>query len=386
MKKITAILLILLLAFSLCACKDGEGSGNNNPPVNPPSPPGGQTDPVKPSDPSDPGHNTDPAEFHREDAIQVSKEQTPRFLKDEMAGDVLLTHIDVKSYPNDAQTLLDLAYQALESVYFKANVKAMYEVPLGLAGQFSSFDPVLIETDNAALNEDPLYMVPLQNEDGYKLIGTFFESDVKDNDHISACSDVYNFFINSILSENGLLRSDTQIMFNAVKLSNLKLKPVSAEFADLYHAANERILDFFTGNVISDDGWQNVDADGRCKVDLYGLKSLADVKKWLGEYFTEDIAAFAMAKTDSYIEKNGALWAYPAGIGDNMSVEDFRPKFMAQKDESTAVLLVELTRIEFDSSWDNITGRHFEEYYFELTKTPQGWKFSDYTDVCFGFI
>ncbi len=395
MKKTIAILLIFLLAISLCACKDDEPGNNNNPPVNPQNPSGNDNPPVNPQDPSggdnpndptNPNQGNDPQPQDPKDVISGPAQTDAGFITDAYAGDVRLSHITLSSYPDSAEALLDFAYQALESVFSKAKVTALYEVPLGLAGQYSSFDPVLIKTDSEEFNKDPLFMVPLCSMNGFSLIGTFFGSDVENGNYVAKCEEIHTFFINTLLSKNGLLGKDIRIEFSGDKLHELELKPASEEFIRLYQAANERLLTFYTGDVISDNGWQTADEDGRCKVDLYNLKSLDDVKNWVGEYFTEELVNLAVNDNDAYIEKNGALWTYPAGIGDNMSIENIRPKFMAQKNDSTMALIVELTRIEFDESWDNITGRHYEEYYFELTNTPQGWKFSDFKDVCFGFI
>ena len=303
-----------------------------------------------------------------------------------------LVHIDRQTCPDTADALLSMAEDCLAENGIKAGITDLYSVPLGMAALEYSCDPVIILTDDEAVNDDLLFMVPVQYDDQLIYAGSFRDSE-DPGDYRGSCAVKVSICGDQLAKSQGLCTADgteSNVLFNIFRLNGLQTEEVPAEIEEVYRGADAALMKYCLCDWRQPDQW-GVDADGYYTILDENVRTLDGIRSMLGEYFSEEITDWLMDNySDPYKEEDGVLKTMDVGMGSAIDLEDYRPVKIARIGDGHMYLIAEARRIVVD--WDDwntdwLNAPRYSEYYlFELEQTQKGWTFTDYTDIPFGFI
>jgi len=288
---------------------------------------------------------------------------------------------------SDADALLQIAVQALEKTNLSAEIRGLYFVPTGLAGNIYSYDPIMIKTDSDDINSDPLFMTILMNEENKFLLGTFRESDLTDKNYRNGSIALYENLISGLYTKLGLSDEDV-VNFDITKLIGLDLKDVSNDFKKLYNDAAEHYSKVMLA--MWDGDYSNtIQVNGMDYPEIIGqnFTGLASLNTYLQESFTKEVSDAIMAAVDSniYTEVGGKLYYAPIGMGGNIFIQSIEPKLMA--DNGLGIYMIVECEVASDVDSDfNFIGIHKEDYLFEFVKENDFYKCSKFIDIPFGMF
>ena len=359
MKRITAILLALIMIF-MCGC----GGGTNE---------------------KDPYEAVKPVEGEQLEPIKDST----------WGADFPLTHIDTESRGEDAKVILDIISEYLKSQGMTADIKALYSIAFGIAGNFDDIPVVkVVFTDESVL---PVYIPILhdfrQYSKGYSVMGSFRDSDVVGGEYFNKALSVIDNYDSKLKSDIGLLRDDITVNFSPRIIRDLSFKTAGEEDKKLFDDT-QNVYSKFTLAM-----WYDVMEENLTKIgDIYYQKitdpkfnSLASLDVFLGTAFTQrEVTEIKDANSEMfegnypiYVEKDGALYVAGIGMGGNAYIEDVALKYVAEND-NYYFMIIEVKRCERDDNFEPINPYYTEHLWVFEKQNGGTYRCDYYDDYIFG--
>jgi len=357
MKKITALLLVLILLFAFTSCDKPDPEPEPQPPV-----------------------------FDKNSALEPKENPSKQTIYDSIVGtDIELAQI-VKTDILATETL-DLAYQCLAQMKIEDNIISLYNVPLGMAGNYVSYDVIRIDLQNTT--DDAIYMVLVRDNEGTALAGWFRQSEVENARYIAAATKVKTAYETALLNEFGFNNEKITVQFPITWLKGLSLKAANDTVQTLYKNTTTAFYKIRLCNVFDWSSEPEYYQDNYCKVSDPNFNSLETMKAYLGTVFTDDIRddIYKEVTTEPdilYVEANGKLYAAMIGMGGNDRIREINAKYFAETD-TKLFMVVEASMQQWSDDYSYIMDSWTEEYLFTYVKANNTWLCNNFTDITFGF-
>lgn len=395
-KKILSILLVLTM-ICLCACGGGTHAGTDEKEDHQQEQQGETDNKENTGEQNTEKDNTEPEKKEelppeKKSAIEPAKETEAKYLEIEDNIKVRLTRINTEKNKN-AEALLELAYEALLDLRSGADVTALYSVPIGLALQSSSFDPVIIETSDSEIEKDRIFMVPFVAGENTSLLGFFRESEVTGSNYRDAAIKVRDDSEKNIIRALGFDKEGYEVKFDVLRINGCNISAPSETFKAIYDVTTQKYFNvMFAGWYTKDtdeDDFIEKDHQRFYRVPEKGVDSIKDLETYLKGSFTDEMTQVIMGKLNEklYIEDDGKLYYLTASIGGAEDIQSIEPKYLAMNSSKTsAFLLIECKKAQYDDKNEKIIGTKYEEYMFAFKKADNQWKCSNYQDIPFGIV
>ena len=361
MKKFLALLLALLMLFT-CAC----GGGDKEP------------------------------KYDRSEAIKpVSGEEAVTLYDSTLDQTLTLTRVTTDSR-TDAADLLDLVYTYLESLGITANIKSMYTIPFGLAGNWNEYLPIKVFFDGESVQ--PIYVLVLKDgikyTKGITAFASFRDSDISNNEYFNKTTGCIDKWEKDLRDALGFNAPDKNVYFPIFMTRDLPFALPSESEKSLYENMSGRYYKYMLALWYNelDETPQYINGNYYQRLNRDDIRSLDDLGKFLGEAFTQDrVSEIRSARSflesgdyPIYLEHDGAMYIAPNGMGGPEDLENVEVKYTAQNGDYL-FCIIEATRVE--RNWDTweVTDRYYEEYICVFEKSGDSWLCDCFTDISYGF-
>ncbi len=358
MKKVLAIFLCIAMLFA-CACQGG-GNGKDS-----------KYDILKPSDAAD-----DMSIF------------------DNTQGTMTLWRVTTDSI-SEANELLDLIIEYLASQGLTDEIKALYLLDAGIAGNYGSILPikVLFKDENADPVFVPVYRDDIKYTKGMCCMGHFRDSEVQNGEFFNKIIEVSDTFDKKLKNDLGFLRDDVDIYFPIKMTRDLSFempdKAMTMLWGDTASTYTKFAVAMWSDQL--DENSTKIDGVDYQRINNDNIKTLDDLKTFLASSFTEDESSniydafpyLVSGESPVYKEYEGSLYIQPIGIGSDITLKGIEVKYVAKQEDLRLFMILEATRAVMDDDWNEV-GESFEEYLIVFEKDNAGqWKCDHYVDIPF---
>ena len=330
--------------------------------------------------------------FDRYACLDISYASDETSLTDNSNG--TLKGVRITNNRKDAKEILDMIYDYLAAQGIEKNIKAIYDIQAGMAGNFSSVTPVKVVFEDE--NVEPVYILLFTDfrkyTAGKSIMGDVREKDVINNQYYVKFNEVISTYYDQIKARLGFLNkgAEAQIMFPIEEVRDVTFKEPDKTMEMLRGDTYAAYIRFMLGSWIVDPEGISINGEYYQKLISDDIKSTEDlVTKHLMKYFTpgvsQDIrAAFSDMFTGEYpvyVDYNGSVYVAPIGMGGPEGLESLEIKSVGEKGDLLFMIL-EKVMVELDDDWNPIDGSQQRyEYLWIFEKDASGeWKCGEFAD------
>ena len=360
MKKVLALLLAFSMLFVMAACEGGNKTDD------------------------------------KDNVIKPSANEEDIYIHDNTWGDIKLLRVTTESR-QDASELLELIKKYLTSLGMNYKIKSLYIIPNVTQDYAEEILPVRVYFDDASI--DYIYVSVLVDKTKYTpgkvCVGNFRDSDVVNNEYIETACWYGGDFNTKLANDLGIGNKRPDV--SNVSFPLYMTRDLSFEVpTKIHHMLMQDTISAFYKYIHAD--WSNefepgvviIDGNYYQKLISDTIKSLDDLNAYLKQYFTEfvawDIEAFyGMTQGDYpiYLEKDGAIYVCPIGIGGPIGYIGPEVKYVAEKD-GYLFMIIEGSWTEFDDDFNPINPYFtYDMYVFEKDASGE-WKCDRFRDIPYG--
>ncbi len=357
MKKILALLLVLSMLFTLAAC-GGESKKDDKSKI-----------------------------------IGPSASEEDIYLHDNTWGDIKLIRVTTASR-NDAEELLDLITDYLTSLGMTSKIKSLYIIP-NVSEDYAEetlFVRVYFEDSSVDYVYVSIHVDKTKYNPGKICVGSFRDADVKNEEYINTAFEKTGDYADKLANDLGIgsKRTDVSGIFFPLYMT----RDLSFELpAESHEKLMRETMDAYDKYVHA--GWSSESEPGGVSIDgMYyqkivsdTIKSYDDLRNFRMTYFTEFVAdeieaRFGMTEGDHpiYLEKDGALYFCPIGMGGPFGYKGPKVKYVAEKD-GYLFMLIEGEWTDFDDDYNPTTPYYTYDMFVYEKDTSGTWKCDCYEDI-----
>ena len=357
MRKVLSLLLVLSMLFVFASCGGGDKADSKN------------------------------------DIIKPSSSEEDIYLYDSTWGNIKLLRVTTDSRP-DAEELLELIMKYLASLGIDAEIKALYAVPTEAEDYAEGTLPVKVYFKDGSI--DPVYVTVMIDKTKYtpgKLCtGSYRDSDVVNDEYLLKSFEQNSAYAEKLADGIGIGNKRTDI--SGVFFPIFMVRDLSFELPSESHSKlmSDTIA---TYEKYVHAEWYNETQEGGVTIDgwLYQkiisdtIKSYEDLKAFRMRSFTEFVAdeievIFGMTKGEHpiYLEKDGAIYIMPIGMGGPLGYRGAKVKYVAEKD-GYLFMLIEGEWTDFDDDFNPTAPYYTYDMYVYEKDASGAWKCDSYADI-----